>query len=488
MRRTLLFLLAWLILFALPVFPLGILSDLVVHYSNFSYISSVAVGYDYVYFGTTNGLTRYEIASRKWAEPMTGIDGLPAKEIREVRASQNDQYVWVRTDIGLFEYNRTFDRWSPIMQFPNESSFGKHLQPDFSYFPPPGFTYLPSGVIVDDDGKRFPVTDIIDDGWANLWIGTWGLGALWSDNTNHLLQLLKYGLIQNDVAAICSDSGILWIGGQSHDSYRTGITSFDWRKNDFDHVEIRGGLIRSSESVYDLSAGKERIYAATDNGILVIDKKSRQIVERIGLSFGLPDLQVYSLRLNGDTIFAGTEFGLARLDMSTDSTDKSIGTLLYAEPIYALERESNALWIGSEHGLYRLDLSSGKLGILSIPEVSESARIYDLAIAGEKIWVASEENLISIGLDDAQVETFPEVINYGGARAVAARDSLVALAVRDGLLLLFLGDKPHHFLYTVNDGLLSHNIQTLLFDGDYLWLGCERGLTRFWYRNPNLYH
>lgn len=488
MRLTLLLLLASLMLLAIPAFPLGILSDLVVHYSNFSYISSIAIGYDYVYFGTTNGVTRYEIATRKWAEPMTGIDGLPAREIREVRASQNDQYVWVRTDFGLFEYNRTFDRWSPIMQFPNESSFGKHLQPDFSYFPPPGFTYLPSGVIVDDDGKRFPVTDIIDDGWANLWIGTWGLGALWSDNTNHLLQLLKYGLIQDDVAAICSDSGILWIGGQSRDSYRTGVTSFDWRKNDFDHVEIRGGLIRSSESVYDLSAGKERIYAATDNGILVIDKKSRQIVERIGLSFGLPDLQVYSLRLNGDTIFAGTEFGLARLDMSTDSTDKSIGTLLYAEPIYSLERESNALWIGSEHGLYRLDLSSGKLGILSIPEISESARIYDLAIAGKKIWVASEENLISIGLDDAKVETFQEVINYGGARAVAARDSLVALAVRDGLLLLFLGDKPHHFLYTVNDGLLSHNIQTLLFDGDYLWLGSERGLTRFWYRNPNLYH
>jgi hypothetical protein len=43
-------------------------------------------------------------------------------------------------------------------------------------------------------------------------------------------------------------------------------------------------------------------------------------------------------------------------------------------------------------------------------------------------------------------------------------------------------------MYTVNDGLPSNDIKAVKFDGDYLWVGTDLGLTRFWHRHPGLYH
>ena len=52
------------------------LPDLVKNYSNFSYVHSVAVGFKYAYFGTTNGVTRYNISLKEWDSPLTGFEGL----------------------------------------------------------------------------------------------------------------------------------------------------------------------------------------------------------------------------------------------------------------------------------------------------------------------------------------------------------------------------------------------------------------------------
>jgi hypothetical protein len=35
--------------------------------------------------------------------------------------------------------------------------------------------------------------------------------------------------------------------------------------------------------------------------------------------------------------------------------------------------------------------------------------------------------------------------------------------------------------------LPSNDIRDLVIDGEYIWLGSNLGLTRFWYKNPSLY-
>ena len=46
-------------------------------------------------------------------------------------------------------------------------------------------------------------------------------------------------------------------------------------------------------------------------------------------------------------------------------------------------------------------------------------------------------------------------------------------------------DQPTEREFTVDDGLQSNNILALLVDGDYLWIGSDRGLTEFLWNDPD---
>ncbi len=482
----------WRLLSFLLIFPTisihadNILPGQVINYSDFSYISSIAVGFDYVYFGSTNGITRYNVKTTRWADPMTGIEGLEGGNVREIRVSRDDQTVWARTEIGYFEYNETFGYWSPIDTFPNEQVFGHHIQPDPTYIPPPGYNYMSSGALVDQNGKRFPLTDVVDDGWSNLWIGTWGLGAMHADISIQRLEVLNYGLIQEDVSAICADSGTLWMGGESRDYYRTGITSFVWRNNDFDYIETEGTFVSTAPNIYDIATDDNRIYAATDNGVWVIDKKGMKIADQLRRSSGLSTNQVAAVLVAGDTLYAGTSLGLSIIGLKPDSAVENAKTLLSSQSISCLDRADDALWIGTSAGAYRLEMNTAKLSVLSAPEISDKDQIYAITHSPGAIWIASENNLISINLQTAQIVSYPEVNSYGGARAIAICDSTLAVATQNGLLLYTLGAKIRHQRFTKDDGLLSLNLKRVVFDGDYLWIGSDRGLSRFWYKNPAL--
>ena len=462
----------------------NILPGLVLNYSDFSYINSIAVGFDYVYFGSTNGIIRYNTKTYKWGDPLTGIEGLEGQNVQRIMVSRDDQTVWAKTEFGYYEYDETFGYWSPIDTFPTGLEQGKHLQPDPTYIPPPGFNYMSSGALIDSYGRRFPLTDILDDGWSNLWVGTWGLGVLHADVSILRLELLNFGLLQPDVSTICPDSGTLYIGGETQDSYRTGITLFDWKNDTFNFVETEATLVVNAPNVNDFAYDSSKIYAATDDGILIIDKDQKQIIDRYQRSFGLPINQVQTILVSGDTLYAGTAYGLSIINMKPDTAEESIKTILSANSILCLDKVADAIWIGTSQGAYRLDVKSGKLSLLSAPQIFENDIIYDIAHTDQSVSLAMRNNLVSINLETAEITSYPEVNNYGEARAVALQDSTMAVATLNGLLLYTVGAKTRHQLFTKYDGLPSLDIRDLVFDGDYLWIGSDLGLTRFWYKDP----
>jgi ligand-binding sensor domain-containing protein len=479
------------IVLAILSFPLSfsvgeIIPELVMNYSDFSYISSVAVGYKYVYFGTTNGITRYDVNRQEWDDPMPEMAELHNQVIREIEASYDDESVWIRTDMGIFEYSRTLERWQQIPEMPSIDSRTRHLKTDELFFAPWGYNYLPEGVLVDDYGRKFPLTDIVDDTWANLWIGTWGLGAAHSDAAGYRIELLEYGLLQENVSTVHVNDGILWIGGKVMQSYRTGVTVFDWSNNSFGYIESHGSLISRAEDINDITGNDRDVFVATDDGVWVVDRESKKVRDRLSRKSGLPDNRVFSVLVSGDSLFVGTEYGVGILRIYTDSLLQISETLLPSHAVLSLEKAGRDLWIGTSRGVYRLDFENRKLGFLSAPEVTRSGNVYDIEFAGDKIWLATEHELVSIDINDAGIEIFPEVNSYGGAHAVAVRDTIVAVAAESGLLLIYNGQKPYHELFTSGDGLLSNYINDLVFDGEYIWLGTDKGLTRFWYLNPSI--
>lgn len=464
-----------------------ILPDLVTNYSDFSYITSIAVGYHYIYFGSTNGIIRYNFTEKRWAEPML-VGKVPGTEmIHQIKASFDDENIWVRTNQGIFEYSKVMERWSPITEMPQIETRVRHLTSEEIFYAPWGYELLPGGVLTDEHDRSFPLTDIVDDGWSNLWIGTWGLGAAYADNAGRMIELLPYGMLQKNITTIHSDDSLLWISGKAEDSYRTGITIFNKNQNSFEYVETFGGLIHKADDINAICSNEQNIFVGTDNGIRVVDKKDRTIYRQLKRSSGLPDNRILSMLTTGDTLFVGTEYGLGIINIYADSVKPITKTLLPSLTVLCLEKADEDLWIGTTNGVYRLNLLTNKVGYLSAREITQTGIIYDIEFDGRKIWLVTEDELASVDIKTAEIELYPEVNNYGGARAIAIKDTLLAIAANQGLLLIYNGEKPYYRLFTVTDGLISDNIRDIVIDNKYLWLGTDRGLIRFWYKNPALY-
>jgi len=487
-KRLGIFLAAILLWSSFPGIAFELLPGLAVNYSNFSFIHSIAVGFKYVYFGTTNGVTRFNISQKQWDTPLTGIEGLGHDEIFEIKASFDDEKIWVRTEFGFFEYSGVFNRWDPVTEIPDEIANGRHLESDFNYIPPPGYDYFNTGILADQHNNMFKITDVVDDGWTNLWIGSWGLGALRADNSSRLMQLLNYGLLQDDITAVYSDSGTIWMGGIDTGYIRSGFTAFDWEANDFKFIETNPGYYSLAGSVNDIVANDNKVFFGTDDGLYIYDRKKREITDLLRRSPDIPDARIHSLFLTDNSLYVGTEFGLGIIDILSDSSEILSKTILPSYSILALDSIDNFIWIGTDHGTFRLDISSGKLGHLKLPEVSGGSEIRDIKHSDRKIWLLVNRELKSIDRNSTAIENYPEALQYNDVRSIAVKDTIVAAATDAGLMLLFDGSKDKHFLYTTADGLISNNIRDLAFDGEYIWIGTDQGLTRFWYLHPSLYY
>ena len=89
---------------------------------------------------------------------------------------------------------------------------------------------------------------------------------------------------------------------------------------------------------------------------------------------------------------------------------------------------SKALWIGTDHGVFRLIYETGRLEEINVWQISGPTHILDITVGPENIWVAAEDNLVSIDREDATVVDYPEINNYGGVRGVDSQGDMVAVA------------------------------------------------------------
>ena len=65
------------------------------------YVTSIALGQQYTYFGTTGGIIRYDFYRNRWEPPYTWSDGLEDDHIRVVAYDFTTGYLWCATRAGL---------------------------------------------------------------------------------------------------------------------------------------------------------------------------------------------------------------------------------------------------------------------------------------------------------------------------------------------------------------------------------------------------
>ncbi len=462
-----------------------ILQDQVVTYADFSHVRYIASSLKYVYFATTRGIIRYNKLQEQWDEPLTGTSGIDEDDIQRIWVDNFDNNLYAETSAGLFEYDLLFGRWYPISELPELNNASKHVKPPEIMYPPPGFNYDGGGRLIDYWGRYYSFRDVLDDGAGQLWIGTWGYGAGKAGSATDFIELLPYGLLQDRVNTIFDDDTVLWVSGAVYGSYRTGLTIFNPEKETFSYIESGVGNSFPSVDVNCLTGDDKSIYIGTPYGLYILDKKTKSVEQKISRRHGLPDDNIISLLVDGDSIFVGTASGLGFLTIKADSVRVLRPQQFSGAIIYDLEQVNSSVWIASSAGAFRLKYGSGKLQRFQDPDLVLFGDVYDIEQYAEDLWFLSTGGLVRLNMATGTSRQYRDVTRAIEPHALAVNDTIAAVASNKGLTILFYGNKkPFTRDFTTDDGLPSNYLYTLLFDGDYLWIGSDRGLTRFLWNNP----
>jgi ligand-binding sensor domain-containing protein len=105
---------------------------------------------------------------------------------------------------------------------------------------------------------------------------------------------------------------------------------------------------------------------------------------------------------------------------------------------------------------------------------------------GEEIWFASPRGILLFESEGRKSTLYipPGTVPERGVIKLAVNRDRVFAATSIGLYEL--DKKSGVFIhFTSQDGLLDDRVQALALEGDYIWCGTPKGVTKFYWNNPS---
>jgi hypothetical protein len=457
-----------------------------VSFTNTRYITCIARGFNTIYFGTGGGLLRYDFQSERWLDPVTISDGLPDDRIRRIAVDRMTDEVWVDTPRGGSYFNPTWNEWRDNIQFPAD----KLQQPGIDVrdlpllFPSDGYQYLPGGVLVDRDLVQYPITQLLRDDNEVIWMGLWGLGAARGDLRRDDLEVMTFGPYDADVAYLDKDGENLWFLGGSNGLPGT-ITHYDRSRETWVYLEPRreSGVI--SDRFSAIAHDDRNIWLGTDLGLVRIEKSGGRF--RTYSHFqGIYGTQVTALLPIKGNLLIGTEQGVSVYDLVRDSIYAANSSNIRGQPIHSFAIRDRTIYAGTDYGIYSLEWGTNKWTKLTFPGADIAGAVYDMQVADSMLYTAGDDGVGVINLNDGSEALYDRNVKFGNS-------ILSTLLVHQGVIWvggsggLFRLNKRtgNWYRYTTSDGLISQNVSSLVGDGDYIWIGTDRGVSRFLWKVYN---
>jgi ligand-binding sensor domain-containing protein len=222
-----------------------------------------------------------------------------------------------------------------------------------------------------------------------------------------------------------------------------------------------------------------------------------------GVADGLPDEKVFAVEIDGDTVWVGTEKGLAALREGADGVEvwtTAEGLPFDVVTALAVDEASGDLWIGTMGGLARL--SGGRVdSYTQLDSGLANDVIYGVAVGEDRVWVVTAAGLNSYdpGNDAWQIfDTTNTLMHEPWCYGVTTSGPIVYVAVWGGGVLVhdtrtgvFREHRDPDGEMEVDlfpdDGLVHDVTSAVAFADDLLWVGTYFGLSRYDGRRWNSY-
>jgi len=512
-------------------------------YSMTRWITSIAQGREFVYFGTSGGVSRYNFYSNKWDTPWTISDGLADNFVQAVAYDMNTDYFWCSTPQGVSVYRITFRRWENFFKdefglpweddiisigFDDravwlESKFGTFLRSenqqgqfskissssisidqitwfgqranDFSKLPDlfmhGGYFFDTNGFIKDHRLNSYKVTSYFRDPWGSIWVGSWGVGAGKADYRIKILELIPCGLFIKNVNAIEMDYDYnIWAGGIGSFGNESGITFWDTNNNSWIDYQARYLNDLFSDQVTSIALDDTCTWFGTEHGLACFDPEKNEW-HTYDVSQGLGDNYVFDVEVDEDNVWIGTLNGLSQIEKkkigSKEFTINEIARRdLLRKKVYDIEIMENLLWLGTEYGAYVYDKSEKTGGFEDDPDGPMNDEVTAIGIFEDKeVWFGLEDGVEVFDMVSEKWLGAPEkrFLSSNYINYIVVDEYSAWLATNNGVMKY---DKSRNrwVEFTMIDGLPSNIVNCIMLDGDYVWFGTLEGLTRFFWNAP----
>lgn len=391
-----------------------------------SVICSVQDRHGFMWFGTKNGLNRFDGYSFKiYRNDPEQPNSLGHNFIHSLLEDENG-HLWVGTLKGLYLYDPTKDTFKLIPETGdkdiNSLNTDRHGQIWFTagnvlqrYNP------KRAQLIGFDHSQYGEITSVAVTGNNDVWVSTArGFLQRYESETDGFE---SYNVFNESAPTLSrwiekiedTGDGYLFVGTSNQ-----GIKLFDITTHEYKDIPISNPDRTVLFARDFLKTGKDEYWIATESGIFIYNLSSHRYTHfrnKINDSYSLSDNAVYTLTRDKEGgIWCGTYFGgLSYYPQQYTSFDKfypkSGENSLQGYAVREIQKDANGnLWIGTEDaGLNKYNPNTNTFeNFMPQRDGISHSNIHGLAITGKKLWVGTFEN----GLDVLDIHTSQVIKKY----------------------------------------------------------------------------
>lgn len=265
----------------------------------------------------------------------------------------------------------------------------------------------------------------------------------------------REGLMDNGITGLAVDDQYLWITTQR------GANRYDKTADIWDRYSQRNGL--PTNNLTAVTADGSDVWLSTSKGLCRYPRMSddpnawitytsmieiRPMVFSQEYASSLVSNKIRAIASEKDYIWAGTERGVSRYDKRQDTWQTfTQADGLVDDKVSCIAADENSVWFGTAKGVTKFSKETQDWVTLTTEDGLPSNQVTCIAIDGSSVW---------FGFFDAGLARYDESQTSEGSEA-----------------------KDRWTRFTENDGLAHNSVLSMIVDGNFIWVGTRRGLTRY---------
>lgn len=509
---------------------LGMATDItfermLINYHNNRSVNSITFDNENTYLASSGGLFIYNNFSKLWEIPVSESQGLDNPNIISVLYHPFTGYIWALTGDELYvKRGAFFWFWDLVpLQFHldklgyiDDELIGGNGDNNYQLDPYFGFIQketgyatgeifwstgnqllsvdgvnLPGSFLIDGNsdlvtqsGRRFPVTFSAQDQLMNIWIGTDGFGVFAGDANMMNAEHKPYGLLTDNVTDICGNNRYIAVAGAydfNEKNPLSGVTIISENFQQFRWVTSDEISFLAQSPINSLVLSGDSAYYAIGSTIILHAFNQNQwefIMQGAGLTG-----EIYELVKGKKSIWVAAQHGLFEIDRQSLSIRPWFkGKDFGVHTVYTALENDSMLYIGGEFGIIQLSLVEDHYLEPQAIEPNVTSGVEHISVHDDMILYSGGSDLYQLQKSNMRGVRFivsPWFIS-APILSLAANDKYMWVGTDNGLF-------EYHFRMrqwrqiSIEQGLPDNHIRKLEFINEILYIGTEKGMTKYNY-------